>query len=401
MESDDPTPLSSVIGLRATRHKPGHVRNWFDGLLPDNVAVREEWGRRFQVSARNPLALLRHVGRDAAGAVQVVPEGQEADDAIARTGDVEWLADDDLESLLAGLSRGRGDWGRELQNGRWSLAGAQNKAALHHDGHRWGIPLDSTPTTHILKAAIGGYDLHDINEYACQRAARELGLPAATTTLLEKGEERAVVSQRYDRVVIDGAWRRLHQEDLCQALGVSPAMKYQSDGGPGLAQFLTVFAQFQPLAQQQAARRTFFDYLCFNVIIGASDAHAKNFSVLRAGSASRLAPLYDVASVLPYLSERIASSGLRTEGPRSALRIGSTYDLPAIGEDDIASCARSLGLPPGEGVERYRDLAARAPGAFEQVAASLGVEDHARFVRELSGKVAAHVAGRWRHGVLF
>ncbi len=398
----DPTPLSFAIGLGATRQKPSHVKNWFDGLLPDNAGVREQWAREYQVSARNPLALLRHVGRDAAGAVQVVPHDEAADDASARTGDVEWLTDDDVASLLHGLRTGRDDWGREVQHGRWSLAGAQNKIALHRDGSRWGIPRDSTPTTHILKASISGYDLHDVNEFACQRAARSLGLAAATTDLLTHQQERAVVSVRYDRIrdTRTRAWLRIHQEDLCQALGLAPSAKYQSDGGPGVARLGTALQRIRGSQRREDARRTFFDYLCFNVIIGATDAHAKNFSILHVGSASRLAPLYDVASYLPYLTRRIASDGLRAELPRSALRIGSTYDLPSISSRDIAQCARTLALGADEGVERFRDLAARSPSAFEQVAADLADDDHARFVSDLATRIESHVAGRWRDGLL-
>ncbi len=330
----------------------------------------------------------------------MIPDGEEADDSAARTGSIEWLTDDDLESVLNGLRTHRGDWGREFRNGRWSLAGAQNKVALHHDGDRWGVPLDSTPTTHILKTSIGGFDLHDINEYACQRAARYLRIPAATTSLLTVGDERALVSTRYDRVKTEKGWRRVHQEDVCQALGVAPASKYQNDGGPGVSAFKQVFSRFKTASARESAVSQFFDYLAFNVIIGATDAHAKNFSVLHSGPESALAPLYDLASALPYLTERIESHGLRTELPRSALKIGSTYDLPHIGESDIARCARSLNLSADYGVQRYRDLAEAVPPAFENIAEGLGEPSHARFVRDLAARIEAHVNGRWRNGLL-
>lgn len=390
----DPTPLSQIIGFDSRAHKPSQVRNWFDGLLPDSSAVREEWGRKYHVSARNPLSLLRHVGRDAAGAVQVLSPDESADDAASRTGDIQWLTDDEFESLLDDLSTRRGDWGREFRNGRWSLAGAQNKVALFHDRGRWGIPLDSTPTTHIIKTSIDGFDLHDVNEFAAQRAAQSLGIPAADTTLLIQGGARAVVSTRYDRLYVDGRWRRIHQEDLCQALGTAPDLKYQSDGGPGIADARRVFERMGARAERERAASTFFDYMIYNVVIGATDAHAKNFSILHAGSASRLAPLYDTASFLPYVHEPIRTAGLREDLPRSAMKIGSTYELSKIAVSDIAKVARTLGLDPNAGVDRFRDLAARVPGAFEEVAATLDDAEHAQFIRDLSGKIATHVARR-------
>lgn len=397
------TPLSQVMDLRDVIYKPSHVRNWFDGLLPDNPGVRQEWARTYQVSANNPLALLRHVGRDAAGAVQALPAGTESDDAAGRTGDIEWLDDDTFATLLDGLRNRRSDWGREVAHGRWSLAGAQNKVALHHDAAagRWGVPLDSTPTTHILKASIGGYDLHDVNEFACQRAANRIGLPAARTTLLTHQDQRAVVSERYDRVHHGGRWRRLHQEDFCQALGIEPRFKYQSEGGPGIAQLARVLDRFRGRQTPADARRLFFDYVCFNVIIGGTDAHAKNYSVLHVGGASRLAPLYDLASNLPYLQPQIRSGGLLTELPRSAIKIGDTYDLPLISERDIAKCARTLGLNGDEGVDRYRDTAARAPGAFAEVSLEIADHEQREFVSALAEKIEAHAHGRWREGLLY
>lgn len=198
----NPTPLSLSMPLSGSRHSNRVVAAWLEGLLPDNLAVREEWARRFEVSARNPFALLGHVGRDAAGAVQVLPVDVDPPDAARRTGDVRRLTDDELSGLLLRLTVGDHGWDVGAGSGRWSLAGAQNKVALHRlDDGGWGVPQDATPTTHILKPTRAGTrfeDLH-VNEFVCLRAAGLLGLRVARVDLVDVGGAKTLVSTRYDR----------------------------------------------------------------------------------------------------------------------------------------------------------------------------------------------------------
>ena len=173
-----PTPLSLSMPLSGSPHSNRVVAAWLEGLLPDNLGVREEWGRRFEVSPRNPFALLRHVGRDAAGAVQVLPADVDPPDAAQRTGKVRRLSHREVNDLLVGLTVRDAGWEVGAGAGRWSLAGVQNKVALHRlDDGDWGVPEDSTPTTHILKptrAETRFADLH-VNEFVCLRAAGHLG----------------------------------------------------------------------------------------------------------------------------------------------------------------------------------------------------------------------------------
>ncbi len=229
-----PTPLSLSMPLSARRHGSRVVSAWLEGLLPDNLAVREEWGRRFQVSARNPFALLRQVGRDAAGAVQVLPVDVDPPDAAERSGDVRRLSEGEVCDMLLALTAGDQGWQVGTGSGRWSLAGAQNKVALHRlDDGVWGVPNDSTPTTHVLKPTSVGTrfaDLH-VNEFVCGRAAGLLGLRVAHVDLVDFGGAKTLVSTRYDRPRDPaGAWLRLHQEDLLQTMSYPSSKKYRADG---------------------------------------------------------------------------------------------------------------------------------------------------------------------------
>jgi serine/threonine-protein kinase HipA len=249
-ENPDATPLSLSMPLAKRSHNDAVVRPFMWGLLPDNDRVIERWARTYQVSSRNPFALLRHVGEDVAGAVQFVSPDRD-DAGRPNQEDIDWLTTSEVEEWLVNVVRDPTLW--HLQGtGQFSLAGAQPKGALYYDDQhdRWGVPHGATPTTHILKPAVVDLDGHDLNEHICLETARRVGLSAAHTEVRSFGGERAIVVERYDRERLpDGTVRRIHQEDICQALGITPAAKYQSDGGPDPAQIVGLLrSEIRPAA---------------------------------------------------------------------------------------------------------------------------------------------------------
>ncbi|MDX3003539.1 type II toxin-antitoxin system HipA family toxin [Kribbella solani] len=354
------TPLSISIPKATRRHPNKPVRAFISGLLPDSEAALQRLGRKYGVSPNNPFALLRHIGRDAAGAVQILPEEIASADAANRQGDIEWLTEPALDETLAELARSPETWDPGRNAGRWSLAGAQSKIALFRseDG-RWGVPRDSTPTTHILKPSMPNYQGHHLNEHLSLRAAQLCGLAAAETELLASDRYEVLISQRYDRVREAGRWVRLHQEDMCQALAVPPVKKYQEDGGPGIQQIGALLARNSLSRSRAENLRRMFDYVVFNAGIGATDAHAKNYSVLLGPRDIRLAPLYDVASILPYDQGR---------GLKSAMKIGRTWSMTAVTDDDWIITGGRLGISAEESVSRAKLLMERIPSAFRQAA---------------------------------
>lgn len=381
------TPLSLSMPKARASHSPKVVGAFIAGLLPDSERALERLGRKYGVSANNPFALLRHVGMDAAGAIQVLPEGIEPTDAATRQGSIEWLSDDALETMLAELAQNPQDWDPGRDTGRWSLAGAQSKVALFRseDG-RWGIPRDSTPTTHILKPSMPNYDGHHLNEHLCLRAAQLAGLPAATTEIMSSDRFEVLISHRYDRRLIDGRWRRLHQEDLCQALSVHPTLKYQSDGGPGVGEIADLLRRSMPGRTRRESERRLFDYLVYNVAIAASDAHAKNFSLLLGSSQVRLAPLYDVASILPYDTE---------PGTKSAMKIGKTWEIAKVTVKDWEMVGTRLGMPRDEAVHRAEELHSRVPEAIHTAANEKQIPELLRgSAVRIADLVTAHVERR-------
>ncbi len=235
----DSTPLSVSMLPAASVHSGKRVAAYLWGLLPDNDRVLERWAKANQCSATDVFGILRGVGADVAGAAQYLEPGTASEDADAGT--FEPLGTDGVAALLRTVRADATAWHPQAR-GHWSLAGAQAKIALAYDGSTasWGIPAGSRPTTHIFKPGIAGLVDHDINEHLCLDAARQLGLRVVESRVLRFDDERALVVTRYDRLLLHGEMRRVHQEDCCQALGIHPELKYQADGGPSIEDIATL-----------------------------------------------------------------------------------------------------------------------------------------------------------------
>jgi serine/threonine-protein kinase HipA len=383
----DPTPLSLSLPILSNRHRDKAVRAYLEGLLPDSEGARQRWASEYHVSPNNPFALLAHVGRDAAGAVQILPPEVDPADAQARTGDIEWVSDTDFVDLVHDLATHQSDWDTGRFGGRWSLAGAQPKIALFRDPEsgQFGIPRDSTPTTVIVKPAIAGYAQHHIKEALCQRAANEAGLLAAESEVLQVGDVQVLISTRYDRLYDGTAWHRVHQEDMCQALSVHPSLKYQSDGGPAVGDIADLLNRL-PFEDREVNAERFFKALAYNVLIGGTDAHAKNYSLILIGSRAQVSPLYDAVSAAPYdQRERLLSS----------MKIGDHWRMLDVTKSDWRKVGRRLGISGDQAVAWVDELRNQLSGAFERATASLPVTVRSEAER-MAERIIDHVAGTWK-----
>jgi len=372
-------PLSLSMPLIAREHGHEILEAWVWNLLPDNATVLDRWARRFQVSGRNPFALVAHVGEDCSGAVQIVrPERVEALER-QEPFQVDWLTEDRIAARLAQLERDHSAWRAPEDTGWFSLAGAQPKTALlWHEG-RWAVPRGRTPTTHILKPPIPGLARHVENEHFCLALAREAGLPVASTEVRQFGEHRAIVVERYDRVrtaeLAAAATNettaeslralaslrpilRLHQEDGCQALGLPPTAKYQNEGGPGAEVLAALLREHSSRPVEDLG--TFLEAQAYAWVIGGTDAHAKNYALLHgAGGRVRLAPLYDIASTLPYYPVRKL---------KLAMKVGGEYRLGFIAARHWERLGGGVGLGAGEALGRVRAIVERVRQNVDVVA---------------------------------
>jgi serine/threonine-protein kinase HipA len=382
-----PLSLSMPLGEREHGHRATSAFLW--GLLPDDPNVVQYWARQHGVSRHDVVKLLTRVGEDCAGAVQLVgPEEASrvlgAATAADAAASIEWLSTDDVAELLTSLRRNPAAGRSSGEQGQFSLAGAQPKTTLYHEHGRWGIPKGRVPSTHILKPPV--LDLEDLayNEHFCLHLARELGMSAAMSTVQLFGSEIAIVLKRYDRAPSHGTVRRIHQEDMCQALALQPTRKYESDGGPSLANVAALLARHSSDASVDVAR--FFDANILNWLVAGPDAHAKNYSILHAaGPDHRFAPVYDVITALPY--PRLAKGGATL-----AMAVGGERTIGAITGDHWRAAARAVELPADLAIERILELGRRIPAAIERVIQHPdGNDDTRAIMTRLAEPLADHV----------
>ena len=285
------------------------VTDYFDNLLPDNDAIRRRLAMRHQTGGIDPFQLLAKLGRDCVGAIQLLPEEETPSDVYEIRGEVLNTARiaQRLRNTTSAQALGQHDHDEDL---RLSIAGAQEKTALlRHEG-KWLLPHGSTPTTHIFKLPLGlvGHMQADMrtsveNEWLCSKIVNAYEVPIARCEIEHFEEQKTLVVERFDRTPSsDGSWIiRLPQEDMCQATGVSPLRKYQSDGGPGIAQIMELLLGSDHA--EQDLRRFFKTQLIFWVL-AATDGHGKNFSIAHlARGRYRATPIYDVLSAHPVIGK--------------------------------------------------------------------------------------------------
>jgi serine/threonine-protein kinase HipA len=294
-------PVSISLPLREDRYIGESVLAVFDNLLPDNEAIRRRLAERSKAEGSDACSLLAAVGRDCVGALQFLPEGMDP----GKAGAIDARAVDDAEvaSIVSNLARNPLGVGED-QEFRISLAGAQEKTALLLWNNKWHVPHGTTATTHIIKPQVGklpnGIDLSNSveNEHYCLELVAAFGLPVAKSQILDFAGKRVLAVERFDRIwTRDHRLLRMPQEDCCQALSIPPSRKYESEGGPGIPDLTELLKGSDA---PDADQKTLFKAQIVFWLLGATDGHAKNFSIwLAPGGRFRLTPLYDIVSTQP------------------------------------------------------------------------------------------------------
>ena len=324
-------PLSLSLPLTDKSHKGDVVYNYFDNMLPDSMDIRNRIQAKFGAKTNQPFDLLSCIGNDCVGAIQLT-SGRTALDVKKIEGislNESEIAEElrNYKALPLGMSKDR--------EFRISIAGVQEKTALLMQEGQWRRPVGTTPTTHILKLPIGridhaGIDLSDSteNEWLCLEILRSFGLPVAVATIEKFENIKVLVVERFDRKFAedkssgqtictataarrvapkdgrnDKSWIiRLPVEDMCQACGIAPALKYENEGGPGITKIMEVLrSSLRPENDRFQFMRTVFLFW----LLGAVDGHAKNFSIfLHQGGRFELTPVYDVISAYPLAEKR-------------------------------------------------------------------------------------------------
>lgn len=340
-------PVSLSLPLREDIYRGAPVLAVFENLLPDSDALRRRVAGKVGAEGMDAYSLLAKIGRDCVGALQFLPD--EAGMGAGNTTHIDGIpvSDQEIEALLKNLVQAPLGLGQD-EDFRISVAGAQEKTALlRHEG-QWLKPRGTTPTTHLFKTQMGtlpnGLDLSLSveNEYYCLKLVEAFGLPVNTAEIQTFGQTKALVVERFDRRwARDGRLLRLPQEDCCQALSVPPSRKYQSDGGPGMTDILRLLQGSDAPAEDQ---KRFLKTQMIFWLIGATDGHAKNFSLfLRPGGRFSLTPVYDVLSAQPSLE----GGQINRRQMKLAMSVGDNrnYVLERITWNHFRQTAKKVGVP--------------------------------------------------------
>lgn len=342
--------LSQSLPIDEAVYTAKQCRPFFGGILPE-AHLRTSIARQLGISEKNDFALLYAIGGECAGAISVLPSPSQLTSLQPEYKIIEEKAMAKLLDTLHQRPMIAGEEGIRL-----SLAGAQDKLPVALIDGQIAIPMGGAPSTHILKPMHRDFPSLVENEYFCLQLAKKIGLNTAEAVLHSVDGQPYLLVKRYDRINSAKGIERLHQEDFCQALGIVSEMKYQREGGPGLA------ACFQLLRQVSSLPVLDIKMLLlgalFNLIIGNNDAHGKNFSLLYQGQQTRLAPFYDLISTsyYPELSAKMA------------MKMGSKYDFDGLFPRHIIQMAQEARLSPAlvrkealHLIQRIKDLVTNTP----------------------------------------
>ena len=376
-----PISLSLPFNLHNEPLKGPNVSHYFAGLLPDSETILKRIATRFKTGSLDPFDLLAAVGRDCVGALQLLPEGitpeglTEVDGVAVDENAIERHLLDVVNLERHGAPEDPDD------DFRISLAGAQEKDAfLWWDG-KWMKPRGATPTTHIFKLPIGmvggkraDFSTSVDNEWLCLRLFKEYGLPTANAEIATFGAQRVLVVERFDRLRSNDGKQlfRLVQEDFCQVTGISPLLKYENDGGPGLKQMFTLLQQSQ---QSAADMHTLMASQILFWMLRAPDGHAKNFSIQLLAGAGRfkLTPIYDVMSGYPVIGpgpNQWAEHKLKMA--MALLGSNRHYLAHSIQRRHFNSTAKAVGYG-ADAEPLLLDIIARTPAIVDKVRGELPV----------------------------
>jgi serine/threonine-protein kinase HipA len=385
-------PVSLSLSLREQPYVGAPVLAVFENLLPDNDSLRRQIAARARAEGIDAYSLLGAIGRDCVGALQFLPPEVQPTpagtiDAVPVSGREIGIILDNLATAPLGIT--------EDESFRISIAGAQEKTALLRWNGRWCKPRGTTATTHIFKPSIGklpnGVDLTSSveNEYLCLKLLNALGLAAAKAEMHTFGDRRVLIVERFDRLwTEDRRLLRLPQEDSCQALSVPPNLKYESDGGPGITDILKLLrGSDEPLSDQ----RSFLKANLVFWLMGATDGHAKNFSIfLSPGGRFRMTPFYDVVSAQPSVD----SKQILWRQFRLAMAFGTKphYQIRQIAPRHFFQTADQAGIGQQVIESVIQELLDGAASAAESVVASLPRD----FPDEVASSIEAGIKGRLR-----
>lgn len=342
-----------------------HTRIFFEGLLPEGFTRRcvAEW---MHIAEGDYLSILAGLGRECLGAIKIVDETEKAVEPEYR--------ELSAEEVYALASEGATESAELVTKSHLSLTGASGKVGLYYDAKRekWYLPIGEASSTHIVKQSHVRLKKIVANEQLCLLTAKYLGIdiPESFIITTDGNEENVLfATKRYDRKFVSdnrmlsgmAVPHRLHQEDFSQALGIAAANKYEKNEEGYMKMLFDVIRSYSSEPLTDALR--LWDICVFNYLIGNTDNHIKNLSLLYSEDLKsiRLAPAYDIVSTMIYESS--------TEN--MALSVDGIYNINEITRESFENATVQIGLGTKMAMKRFDAMVSGFSDAINQAKAEL------------------------------
>ena len=327
LQKEDAIPISISLPLTPGEFDEDKSMSFFSNLLPEST-IRDKLAKKYKLSEDDSYGLLEIIGGECAGAISILPSENKFEDS----GEYKEISNDELSDILEDISKRpflAGEKGLRL-----SLAGAQDKIPIYYNDDKFYLTKGNNASTHIIKTPISDdYPYSVINEVFCMKLAKELGFQIPEVTIIRNTRNPFYLIERYDRFENDnGEIIRLHQEDFCQALSITPEQKYEKEGGPSLTQCFKLVDEHSTNPAKD--KQYLLKWIMFNILIGNADSHAKNLSFLYDDGSTTLSPFYDLlcTKIYPELNDDFS------------MRIGDKWEVRYLSVHEWKKLAKKIGV---------------------------------------------------------
>ena len=346
-------PISLALPLQEEKFGNRLTLSFFENLLPEGDIRRQlEQGKRISGS----FAFLREFGNDCAGAFSI----REQRDFLASKSGLNELSYAEIDSALDN-KRSIAELLATKELGYLSLAGAQDKFAAIYKSGKLYLPIGNEPSTHIVKTPIWRNTVKEsvYNEFYCMKLAKIANLDVPEVQVIENRHPLFIV-KRFDRKTKGEGVARIHQQDFCQAQGITSNQKYEHEGGPSLVQNFELIKKHVSVRSRIEAMNSVLRWVSFNILIGNNDSHSKNISFL-IDDGVKLSPFYDLISTEIY-------SGLKKE---FSFLIGGRNRVDKIGKSQFAILNDQLNLKKGVFEEVFINTLDKVEKEYEQLSSNV------------------------------
>lgn len=338
-------PISISLPLQNSPYSPQETKDFFEGLLPEGF-TRRSVANWMQVSENDYLSILAGLGKECMGALQIYEDGEKVDKAKYQ--------ELSLEEVHELAREGATKTAEIVTASHLSLTGASGKVGLYYDKKKdkWYLPLGSAASSHIVKQSHVRYKAIVANEQLSLRTAEKLGIEIPESFIIKLGsfadEDVLFATKRYDRYDLEGEKRlgRLHQEDFSQILSIPSEEKYEMPGQHYMADMFSVLRKNSERPIEDVQKM--WDIITYHFLIGNTDGHIKNFSMLYSPDlkTKQLAPAYDIVSTVIY-------SGIRKN---MSFSIGGEYAFEKIKRINFEKAANEIGLGKSMLMKRFDNM---------------------------------------------